>query len=148
MRNYNILSPINAINKSDPIRDIKNFEDKCKKIIAVLDLLDASFKEKANELRNRSFIISLYLFVEELLENQKREINKIMPVFVEFSIKTLSRLKEETAAGFDRKNKELYILESYLSNAPGEKYQIERRHKKLKEFFEYYQRFFKIKGDK
>lgn len=128
--------------------DLKNFEDKCNKIIAVLDLLGAAFKEKAHELRNRSFILSVYLFVEELLENQKREINKIMPMFVEFSIKMLSRLKEETAAGIDRKNKELYVLESYLSNAPGEKYQIERRHKKLKELFEYYQKTGKIKGDK
>lgn len=40
------------------------------------------------------------------------------------------------------------IIESYLSNAPGERYQIERRHQKLSEFFEYFQKYGKIMGDK
>jgi len=79
---------------------------------------------------------------------QKKEIEKIMPKFVEFSLQLLKRLKAEAKAGFDRKNKELYVFESYLSNAPGERYQIERRHQKLSEFFEYFQKYGKIMGDK
>ncbi len=45
----------------------------------------------------------------------------------------------------DRRNKELYVFESYLSNAPGEKYQIKNRHDKLKDLFDYYQTNHKIK---
>jgi len=129
--------------------ELKFFEERTKHIMTVLDYLSTHFKEKAKELRNRSFILSVYLFVEELIKNhQKREIDNIMPKFVEFSLQLLKRLKAEAKAGFDRKNKELYVFESYLSNAPGERYQIERRHEKLSEFFEYFQKHGKIMGDK
>lgn len=125
------------------------FENRCEQIINVLDTLNVHFKEKAVELRNRSFIVSVYLFADELIKKfQKKEIEKIMPKFVEFSLQLLKRLKAEAKAGFDRKNKELYVFESYLSNAPGERYQIERRHQKLSEFFEYFQKYGKIMGDK
>jgi hypothetical protein len=112
----------------------------------VLAILNSYFKEKAEELKNRSFILSTYLFVEEL--NETRQVEAIiMPEFVKFIIKLLKRLRDEAKAGFERKNKELYIFESYLSNAPGEKYQIEKRHKKLQEFFSYFQEKNKIMGD-
>lgn len=125
------------------------FENRCNHIMNVLDNLNSHFKEKAVELRNRSFILSVYLFTEELIrKHQKKEIDNIMPKFVEFSLQLLKRLKAEAKAGFDRKNKELYVFESYLSNAPGEKYQIERRHEKLLEFLEYFQKQGKIMGDK
>lgn len=128
--------------------ELKFFNDARNHIINVLDILNKYFKEKANELRNRSFILSVFLFVEELIEKtQMNEINKIMPDFVKFTVELLKRLKTEARAGFDRKNKELYVFESYLSNAPGEKYQIKRRHEKLEEFFNCYQKEEKIKGD-
>lgn len=127
--------------------ELKFYYDRCKHILSVLDILNSYFKEKASELKNRSFILSVYLFVEELFEKQKDEISKIMPTFVRFSIELLKRLRAETKLGFNRKNEALYIFESYLSNAPGEKYQIERRHERLKEFFDYYQQTGNIKGD-
>jgi hypothetical protein len=130
-------------------KELKAFKDRCEHVISVLDILNKYFGEKSAELRNRSFILSTYLFVEELIETTPmRELNRIMPVFVDFSMKLLTRLKEEAKAGFNRKNENLYIFESYLSNAPGEKYQIERRHEKLKEFFKYFREKGKIKGDK
>ena len=61
-----------------------------------------------------------------------------MQLIAPFTIKLLSRLKEEAKLGIYRHNEELYKFESYLSNAPGEKYQIENRHKKLIELFEYF----------
>jgi len=125
------------------------FETRCRFIISVFDQLDNYFKKKASALRNRSFILSVYLFVEELVEkDQGDKINEIMPTFVKFVVEFLKRLKTEARTGFNRKNEELYIFESYLSNAPGERYQIERRHEKLKEFFKYFQDKRKIKGDK
>jgi len=131
-------------------KELNDFKKRCNHITNVLDILNNYFKENAYKLKNRSFILSVFLFVEELFKrSEKREmkIDNIMPTFVEFVIKFLDHLKEEASAGIDRKNKELYIFESYLSNAPGEKYQIERRHLKLKAFFEYYQKTTKIKGD-
>jgi len=125
------------------------FENRCDHIMNVLDNLNGYFKEKAVELRNRSFIVSVYLFAEELIKkHQKREIDNIMPQFVEFSLQLLKRLKAEAKAGFVRKNKVLYVLGDCLSNAPGEKYQIERRHEKLVEFFEYFKKQGKIMGDR
>jgi hypothetical protein len=127
-------------------KEHKAFDERCKHIISVLAILNSYFKEKAEELKNRSFILSTYLFVEEL--NETRQVEAIiMPEFVKFIIKLLKRLRDEAKAGFERKNKELYIFESYLSNAPGEKYQIEKRHKKLQEFFSYFQEKNKIMGD-
>ena len=79
--------------------------------------------------------------------HSKQALDLAMPKFIEFAITLLERLRSEAQAGFDRRNEELYIFESFLSNAPGEKYQIKRRHDKLKDFFKYYQKTGKIKGD-
>ncbi len=70
-----------------------------------------------------------------------------MKKFVDFVTKLLQRLKEEARAGIKRSNEDLYVFQSYLSNAPGEKYHIENRHTKLKELFDYYVKNNKIKGD-
>ena len=128
--------------------ELKLFEERCEHILSILDVLHENFREKANELRNRSFILSIYLFIEDLIEKQKNKISAIMPDFVIFSVELLRRLKAEAKLGFQRRNEALYIFESYLSNAPGEKYQIEGRHAKLKELFTYYQDKKKIMGDK
>lgn len=129
--------------------DLKSFQERTKHIINVLNELNSYFGDKAGSLKNRSFILSVYIFVEEYLETEKKEsVKQAMATFVKFIMELLKRLKEEAKAGIDRKNKELYIFESYLSNAPGEKYQIKKRHDKLKEFFKYYSDKGKIMGDK
>jgi hypothetical protein len=124
------------------------FDERCQHIKNVLDILDKYFKDVAKLLRNRSFILSIYLFVENLYEEDKKELDKAMPLIVPFTMKILERLKEEAKLGIQRKNEELYRFESYLSNAPGEKYQIEKRHDRLIELFGYYlENKGKIKGD-
>ena len=129
-------------------KDLKFYNDRRKIIIATLDKLNLHFKSNAEKLRNRSMTLSVYLFAEDLIKTlSDADIKKTMPKFVSFIREFSTRLKQESKAGFKRKNEELYIFESFLSNAPGEKYQIERRHKKLKEFFDYYQTSKKIKGD-
>lgn len=126
----------------------KLFEERCQHIINILDVLDKNFKDDAKNLRNRSFVLSIYLFVEDLYEVDKKELEKAMPLMVPFAMKILKRLKEEAKLGIRRQNEELYRFESYLSNAPGEKYQIEKRHDKLLELFEYcLKNNGKIKGD-
>jgi hypothetical protein len=125
------------------------FEERCKHILNVLSLLDDYFKDKAKNLRNRSLILSIYLFIEDFYEHDKNVLKKIMPLIVAFTMKIIERLKEEAKLGIHRQNEELYRLESYLSNAPGEKYQIKKRHDKLAELFEYFlKNKSKIKGDR
>lgn len=129
--------------------DLKIYNDQIKNIVATLDKLNLYFKDNAKILRNRSLILSVYLFAEDLAKTlSDADIKKTMPKFVSFIQEFSTRLKEESKAGFNRKNEVLYLFESCLSNAPGEKYQIERRHAALKEFFDYYQTHKKIKGDK
>lgn len=130
-------------------KDLKFYNDRRKIIIATLDELNLHFKSNAEKLRNRSMTLSVYLFAEDLIKTlSDADIKETMPKFVSFIREFSTRLKQESKDGFKRKNEELYIFESFLSNAPGEKYQIERRHKKLKEFFDYYQTSNKkIKGD-
>jgi len=90
----------------------------------------------------------LYLFFEELLGENDELPKKEKKQFAEFAFKLWKRLREEAKKGFDRSNKELYTFGTYLSSAPTEKYQIERRHEKLKEYYAYFTKTDgKIKGD-
>ena len=72
------------------------------------------------------------MLIEQRYADDSTTLEKNMPLFVKFTIKLLKRLREETKAGIHRTNEELYKFESYLSNAPGEKYQIEKRDEQLK----------------
>ena len=124
--------------------DLRFFQKQAKVIVSVLDELDSLFGTRASDLSNRSYVLSLYLFFEEV----RRSLNeKTKKSFVEFVFELWRRLREEIGAGIDRKNRELYVFETMLSSAPGERYQIERRHEKLKEYFDHYQRTSRIKGD-
>jgi len=118
-------------------------------ILTTLNVLDKCFANKGHLLKNRSFVLSVYLFAEELTKDKnQQEIKNVTQKFVKFTEIFLRRLKEEIKAGFNRKNEDLYNFQSYLSNAPGEKYQISRRHKELEKFFKYYLAKGKIKGDR
>ncbi len=129
--------------------ELSFFKERCKHILYVFDILDSYFDDKAKLLRNRSYILSIYLFVEEMIKTHSKNALKVgMPEFVKFSLLLLSRLREEAQSGFYRKNEELYRFESYLSNAPGEKYQIENRHNKLKDLYKYFRKTGRIKGDR
>ena len=81
------------------------------------------------------------------MDKSPEEVEKIMHKFVKFTELFLKRLREEIKAGFQRQNEDLYNFQSYLNNAPGEKYQIARRHQELTKFFQYYSVKGKIKGD-
>lgn len=126
-------------------QDLAFFRSKTKEIVSTLDVLNIHFGERAKDLRNRSLILSIYLFVDELSLNRANR--KILSKFVEFVFILIGRLREESKKGFYRKNEELYKFESFLSNAPGEKYQITNRQNQLRELFDYYLTTGKIKGD-
>jgi len=122
------------------------FRKQTKAILAVLDGLWECFRERTGELANRSFILSVYLVFEELRTSLRSRPER--EKFVEFVFALWARLREEISAGFDRKNRELYVFETMLSSAPGERYQIERRHQKLLEYYEHFLKTARVKGDR
>jgi hypothetical protein len=128
-------------------KDLEFFRDNARRISNVMDKLWEGFGHRAKDLKNRSYALSVYLFLEEMLsETDALSANEIKK-FVQFVFALWQRLRQEAKAGFDRKNKELYTFERLLSSASGEKYQIERRHEKLKEYYDHFKRTGKIKGD-
>jgi Protein of unknown function DUF262 len=124
------------------------FQERCASIISILTTLHEWFGEKAARLANRSYILSVYLIVEELATQAPDDLDEQKKTFVQFVFKLWQRLREEAQAGMDRTNRELYSFQTALSSAPGEAYQIQARHIKLVEFYEYFSRHGRIKGDR
>lgn len=122
--------------------DLDLFKERTTKISQVLDLLWSCFREKTKELTNRSYILSIYLFVEQYPPSATE-----LKQFSNFIFQLWKRLREESRSGMDRKNRELYSFQSLLSSAPGEEYQIRRRHEKLEGYYKYFRTKQKIKGD-
>ncbi|HVB55082.1 MAG TPA: DUF262 domain-containing protein [Candidatus Acidoferrales bacterium] len=125
--------------------DLQFFRDQSKRILTALDGLWECFGERAHGLSNRSYILSIYLLFEKLGDDLNSQKDK--KTFVDFVFALWTRLRQEISAGIDRKNRELYAFETMLSSAPGERYQIERRHQKLIEYYEHFKRNGKILGD-
>jgi hypothetical protein len=128
-----------------PGRDLDFFRKQSKVIIATLDGLWDCVERRTAELSNRSYVLSVYLLFEEIgsglttVKDQKK--------FVDFVFALWRRLRQEVSAGIDRKNRELYAFEAMLSSASGERYQIERRHQKMREYYEHFRHTGNIKGD-
>jgi hypothetical protein len=123
-------------------KDLELFSAQSRAIIQVFDLLWSCFGDKTKELKNRSYILSVYLFVEEhsLTAAEQKQ-------FSLFILLLWKRLKDESKLGMDRSNRALYTFQALLSSAPGEEYQIQRRHDKIGEFFDHYRTKQKILGD-
>lgn len=129
-------------------RDLEFFEETTREISGMADMLWQIFGTDAKKLRNRSYVLSIFLFVYEWIHEQGDPSPKARKKFSEFVFILIKRLREESKLGIDRKNRELYSFDTMLSSAPGERYQIERRQEKLKEYFEYFSQTERIKGDR
>ena len=110
-----------------------------------LDGLWDCFGERTAELSNRSYVLSVYLLFEDIQDGLTSAKDKKR--FVDFVFVLWRRLRQEVSAGIDRKNRELYAFEAMLSSASGERYQIERRNEKMREYYEYFKVKGEIKGD-
>ena len=133
---------------SDPKgKDRDLFDAQSESITQVMDQLFKCFGEKTKELRNRSFILSIYLFIENVFR-EGGDFSKIeQETFSKFVFLLWRRLRAEARLGLDRENRELYSFQTLLSSAPGEEYQIARRHRKLTEYYENFKSTGKIPGD-
>jgi hypothetical protein len=114
--------------------DAEFFKERAATIQLTLDLLWEAFGERSKQLRNRSYILSVFLFVEEEIV-PKPNSQESGRRFADFILQLWVELKQEAAKGLERRNQDLFELENMLSSAPGEKYQIERRHEKLQKLY-------------
>lgn len=121
------------------------FNKQSKKIESTFDQLWQALKDDTKTLRNRSYILSTYLLFEELGGEDGKVGATDKKAFPEFVLILWKQLKDESAKGFNRTDEELYKFQTYLSSAPGERYQIEKRHKELKEFYKHFKKTGKIK---
>ena len=124
------------------------FGARSKEISATMDQLRQCFGGNAKNLRNRSYILSIYLFIEELVGDEGKLSAREQKTFSNFIFQFWKRLREESKLGMDGKNRELYSFQTLLSSAPGEAYQIKRRHEKLSEYYKHFKKRGKIKGDR
>lgn len=129
-------------------KDLELFNARSKEISATMDQLGKCFGGNAKNLRNRSYILSIYLFLEEFISKEGKLSTKEQKSFSNFVSQLWKRLKEESKLGIDRTNRELYSFQTFLNSAPGEAYQIRHRHDKLSEYYEHFKNKGKIKGDK
>jgi hypothetical protein len=128
-------------------KDLERFSMQSEKISDVFDQLQQCFGANANKLKNRSYILSIYLLMEELIYKEGSLPVDQLESFSIFAFQLWERLREESRLGIDRTDRELYKFQSYLSSAPGERFQIENRHQKLWEYYGSFQESGKIKGD-
>jgi len=128
-----------------PGQDLEIFRKQSKAILSTLDELWKCFGSRAGELSNRSYLLSVYLLFEEIRSTLKTA--KDEKKFVEFVFTLWRRLRQEVSAGIDRTNRELYAFETMLSSASGERYQIERRHQRLRDYYAHFRQTGDIKGD-
>jgi hypothetical protein len=128
-------------------QDLTFFRERTKHLVEVANRIASAFADKLDALRNRSYILSIFLLFEELLQSGEFTKSTSERKFVQFAVTLWRRLKEEGKAGIDRENRELYAFENLLSSAPGERYQIERRHETLNRFYAHFKKTNAIVGD-
>lgn len=127
-------------------KDRAFFAQQTKRIATVVDQLWQGLGEDTKTFSNRSYLLSVYLLFEELAGKDGKVSDKVKKEFAEFVVTLWSQLKEEAKKGFNRTDEELYRFQTYLSSAPTERYQIEKRHNKLKEYYAHFTKTGKIKG--
>ena len=128
-------------------KDKEFFETMANRITVVTAELGKVFGERASQLTNRSYILSIYLFFDELLGDNIQLPKSEAKQFVDFTLLLSRRLKEESKKGFERTNRALYTFGTYLNSAPTEKYQIDNRHRALAEHYRHFEKTGKIRGD-
>lgn len=122
--------------------DLKGKE--AKNIMSTLDKLNKIFGNDTAEIRNRASVVSIYLFVEEMIAKDKfkdkeKDIRKFYLTF-------LDSLQREVKLGIDFKNRFLVSYQSKVIQAADSKNSIKERHQELRQAFEYYLKHSKIIG--
>lgn len=111
-----------------------------------LETISKHFKKNLVFVNNKALVVSVYLFVSELIELKKE---KDIDTFVEFFIKFMKTKEWQISKGLDidRSYREILNFQTSLTQAPGEKSAIETRHDFWRDYFDYYKKKGMIKGD-
>lgn len=116
------------------------------KIKTTLNLISDHFKTNLNNINNKALAVSVFLFINELIESERTsEIDD----FVQFFIKFLKTKQWQISKGLDmnKEYREILNFQTSLAQAAGEKNAIQQRHDFWRDYFSYYQETKMIKGD-
>lgn len=129
-----------------------NDEDRAltKEIKVILDKIVKQFGEALCLIENRALAVTTFLFAAQLINDGKE---KYLPSFAEFLQEFIVTLKWQLKLYRDAKQNAQYReiftdFQNYITQAAGESYAIERRHKFIEKYFEYYLKNNEILGDK
>ncbi|MFH0889536.1 MAG: DUF262 domain-containing protein [Candidatus Aenigmatarchaeota archaeon] len=127
-------------------QSLKNNKENIELIEKTFDVLNKSFGKSANEIGNRAYIITAYLFVENLIRTKKE--NETAK-FAAFYLRFIRTLKEQVKKGldYDKKYRKLLYFYNFVIQAAYGQFSIKMRNEIITEFFEYYNNYGKIKED-
>ncbi|OGA05340.1 MAG: hypothetical protein A2W68_18415 [Betaproteobacteria bacterium RIFCSPLOWO2_02_64_14] len=119
--------------------DLDRKDKNLTRIERVLKLMDKAFGKNAGVISSRAIAVSGYLFVEELVKNEKAD---RVPEFSQFYVKLLGEIKHNTdlLSKYEKPRNPSLMEEfqKYVLQASVEGYSIKRRHEYLKMAFDYY----------
>ena len=113
--------------------DKKNIEE----VKRTLKIIEKYFKSNLSYINNKAIAVSVFLFVNELLElTKEKEVNE----FVEFFIKFLKTKAWQVSKGIDMNHayRDILNFQTNLTQAAGEKSAIQNRHDFWRDYFSYY----------
>jgi len=121
-------------------------KERIEEIKQVLNTIQIHFGDNLKSINNRAIAVSVFFFVNELIDQGKEsEIDQ----FLNFFIKFIKTLKWQISKGvrMDEPYYDLLKFQTHVTQAAGEKYAIQNRHEFWREYFDYYKQENKIKGD-
>ena len=101
-----------------------------------LDNLDGIFGTSASLITNRASVVSIFMWVEELSEQE--ELRGKEGVIKTFYLRFLEAVRDEAKAGLDATSRFLLSYQSRINQAADTKVAVRERHRMIKEAFDHY----------
>ena len=117
-------------------KDFYSNSDKAAKILKILDELHGIFQDQAELIRNRASAVSIFLFVEEQIQNNRLQGNE--KILRDFYIDFLKELRHQVSLGIDFTNRFLIKYQSAVIQGADTKRSITERHESLRIAYDYY----------
>lgn len=130
------------------------FKDKDKELVEEIKGILSKIVEKYGDalpfITNRAIAVTTFLFAAQLINNNKE---RNLPEFCQFLIEFIATLQWQLKLYRKAEQNEQYSniitgFQNYITQAAGESYAVERRHKFIQKYFEHYLAHKEIIGDK
>jgi hypothetical protein len=131
-------------------KQYNKFDKKDKEIISEIqtrmDMLSKYFGDKLKYISNRAIAVSVYLYVSNLVDQEK---GKDITRFAEFLVKLLKTMKWQIPKSVQMHSAyyDLLKIQTNIAQAAGEKTAIEKRHDFLDKYFYHFKKKGSIIGD-